>query len=165
MDSEQIRLEADLRGILDGEVYCSPLFTQMYATDASLYEIPPHAVVRPRNEEDVSQCVKYAAENSIPLFPRGGGTGQAGQSLGPGIVLDFSRFMRRVIHIDRDAMEIRVQPGLTLAELNRSLAKYRLVFGADPVTRSVTTIGSVVAIDSIGSHYLAYGTACDSVLE
>jgi FAD/FMN-containing dehydrogenase/Fe-S oxidoreductase len=165
LDSEQVRLEADLRGILDGEVYCSPLFTQMYATDASLYEIPPHAVVRPRNEEDVSQCIKYAAENSIPLFPRGGGTGQAGQSLGPGIVLDFSRFMRRVIHIDRESMEIRVQPGLTLAELNRSLAKHRLVFGADPVTRSVTTIGSVVAIDSIGSHYLTYGTACDSVLE
>ncbi|XZE19037.1 FAD-binding and (Fe-S)-binding domain-containing protein [Pirellulaceae bacterium SH449] len=165
MDSEQTRLEADLRGILDGEVYCSPLFTQLYASDASLYEIPPHAVVRPRNESDVVQCVKYAAENSIPLFPRGGGTGQAGQSLGPGIVLDFSRFMRRVIQLDRENMTIRVQPGLTLAELNRSLSKHRLVFGADPVTRSVTTIGSVVAIDSIGSHYLAYGTACDSVLE
>lgn len=165
MDAEQIRIEADLRGVLDGEVFCHPLYTQMYASDASLYEVNPIAVVRPRHEEDVKQCIKYAAENSLPLFPRGGGTGHAGQSLGPGIVIDFSRFMRRILKVDPSEQTVRVQPGLPLADLNRNLAKHRLVFGADPATRSVTTIGSVVAIDSLGSHFLRYGTAGESLLE
>jgi FAD/FMN-containing dehydrogenase/Fe-S oxidoreductase len=159
MDAEQTRVQADLRGILEGEVHCHPLITQLYASDASLYEISPLAVVRPRHERDVSQCLKYAAENSLPVFPRGGGTGLAGQSLGPGIVLDFSRFMRRMISINRDALTVRVQPGIALADLNRELSEKGLVLGIDPPTRSVTTVGSLVAIDALGSHFLKYGTA------
>jgi len=164
MDTEQSRIEADLRGVLDGEVYCDPLYTQLYASDASLYEIPPIAVVRPRHAGDVAQCVRYASENSIPLFPRGGGTGLAGQSLGPGIILDFSRFMRRLLKIDRDARTVRVQPGVTLADLNRTLQREGLILGIDPPTRSVTTVGSLLAIDALGSHFLRYGTAGDSVV-
>jgi hypothetical protein len=131
----------------------------MYASDASLYQIAPMAVVRPRHADDVAGCIKYAVENGLPVFPRGGGTGLAGQSLGPGIVLDFSRFMRRMIHIDREKLVVRVQPGMALADMNRALAKDRLVFGPDPPTRAVTTIGSVLAIDTLGSHFLRYGTA------
>jgi FAD/FMN-containing dehydrogenase/Fe-S oxidoreductase len=164
MDADQSRIEEDLRGVLDGEVYCSPLRTQLYASDASIYEIAPLAVVRPRHADDVAQCVKYASENSLPLFPRGGGTGLAGQSLGPGIVLDFSRFMRRMLHVDRDRLVVRVQPGMALADMNRLLAKDRLVFGADPPTRAVTTIGSVLAIDTLGSHFLRYGTAGEAIV-
>ncbi len=164
MDTEQSRIEADLRGVLDGEVFCDPLYTQLYASDASLYEIPPIAVVRPRHSRDVAQCVKYASENSIPLFPRGGGTGWAGQSLGPGIVLDFSRFMRRLLKIDRDSRTVRIQPGITLADLNRSLQREGLIVGIDPPTRAVTTLGSLIAIDALGSHFLRYGTAGDCVL-
>lgn len=164
MDADQSRIEADLRGVLDGEVYCHPLRTQLYASDASIYEIAPLAVVRPRHADDVAQCVKYAAENSLPLFPRGGGTGLAGQSLGPGIILDFSRFMRRMIHVDVEKLVARVQPGLALADMNRILAKDRLIFGPDPPTRAVTTIGSVLAIDTLGSHFLRYGTAGATML-
>jgi len=164
MDADQTRIEADLRGVLDGEVYCHPLRTQLYASDASIYEIAPLAVVRPRHADDVAQCVKYAAENSLPLFPRGGGTGLAGQSLGPGIILDFSRFMRRMIHVDVEKRVARVQPGLALADMNRILAKDRLIFGPDPPTRAVTTIGSVLAIDTLGSHFLRYGTAGATLL-
>lgn len=164
MDNEQSRIEADLRGVLDGEVYCDPLYTQLYASDASLYEIPPVAVVRPRHAKDVAQCVRYAYENSIPLCPRGGGTGLAGQSLGPGIILDFSRFMRRFLGIDREARTVRVQPGITLADLNRTLQREGLILGVDPPTRAVTTLGSVIAIDALGSHFLRYGTAGDAVV-
>ena len=164
MDADQSRIEADLRGVLDGEVFCHPLRTQLYASDASIYEIAPLAVVRPRHADDVKQCVKYAAENSLPLFPRGGGTGLAGQSLGPGIVLDFSRFMRRMLHVDVESRVARVQPGLTLADMNRIFAKERLVFGPDPPTRAVTTIGSVLAIDTLGSHFLRYGTAGSTLI-
>lgn len=163
MDAEQARVQADLRGVLDGEVHCHPLYTQLYASDASLYEIQPLAVVRPRHSGDVSQCLRYATENSIPVFPRGGGTGLAGQSLGPGIVLDFSRFMRRLISIDPANMTVRVQPGITLADLNRMLHRERYILGIDPPTRAVTTVGSLLAIDALGSHYLKYGTAGEAL--
>lgn len=165
MEAEQARIQADLRGILDGEAHCDSLSTQLYASDASLYEIQPLAIVRPRHGNDVSQCMKYAADHSLPVYPRGGGTGLAGQSLGPGIVIDFSRFMRRVLEIDADRMVVRVQPGITLGDLNRQLAQQRFVLGIDPPTRAVTTVGSLVAIDSLGSHYPRYGTAGSRLLQ
>ncbi|MFN6140573.1 MAG: FAD-binding and (Fe-S)-binding domain-containing protein [Planctomycetota bacterium] len=165
MEAEQARIQADLRGILDGEVFCDPLHSQMYASDASLYQIAPIAVVRPRHSNDVSGCIKYAVENALPVFPRGGGTGLAGQSLGSGIVLDFSRFMRRVIEIDTQQQQVRVQPGITLGDLNRQLAQHRLVLGIDPPMRAVTTVGSLIAIDALGSHYPRYGTAGSHVLK
>ena len=68
MEAEQARIQADLRGILDGEVFCDPLHSQMYASDASLYQIAPIAVVRPRHGDDVSNCIKYAVENALPVF-------------------------------------------------------------------------------------------------
>ncbi|MFZ4079743.1 MAG: FAD-linked oxidase C-terminal domain-containing protein [Pirellula sp.] len=165
MEAEQARIQADLRGILDGEVFCDPLHSQMYASDASLYQITPMAVVRPRNAKDVAGCIKYAVENALPVFPRGGGTGLAGQSLGPGIILDFSRFMRRMLDLDVQAQQVRVQPGITLGDLNRQLAQHRLVLGIDPPMRAVTTVGSLVAIDALGSHYPRYGTAGSHLLE
>ncbi|MCE2798823.1 MAG: FAD-binding protein [Planctomycetaceae bacterium] len=165
MEAEQARIQADLRGILDGEVFCDPLHSQMYASDASLYQIAPIAVVRPRHSDDVAGCIKYAVENSLPVFPRGGGTGLAGQSLGPGIVLDFSRFMRRMLEVDTQGLQVRVQPGITLGDLNRQLAQHRLVLGIDPPMRAVTTVGSLIAIDALGSHYPRYGTAGSHVLK
>jgi FAD/FMN-containing dehydrogenase/heterodisulfide reductase subunit C len=165
LEAEQARIQADLRGILDGEAQCDALSTQLYATDASLYEIQPLAIVRPRHSNDVAQVIRYAADQSLPVYPRGGGTGLAGQSLGPGIVIDFSRFMRRVLEIDSDRLVVRVQPGITLGDLNRQLAQQRFVLGIDPPTRAVTTVGSVVAIDSLGSHYPRYGTAGSRLLQ
>lgn len=164
MEAEQARIQADLRGILDGEVFCDSLHSQMYASDASLYQIAPMAVVRPRHADDVAGCIKYAVENGLPVFPRGGGTGLAGQSLGPGIILDFSRFMRRMVDLDTQNLQVRVQPGITLGDLNRQLEPHKLVLGIDPPMRAVTTVGSLVAIDALGSHYPRYGTAGSHLL-
>lgn len=163
MDVDRLRVEADLRGVLDGDVFCDPLRTQLYASDAGIYEITPLGVVRPRHAGDVALCAKYASENQIPLFARGGGTGLAGQSLGAGLVLDFSRYMRRLVQLDEERRTIRVQPGLVLADLNRSLAMRGFLFGPDPATRAVTTIGSVLAVDTSGSHCLKYGTAGSTI--
>ncbi len=159
---ERDRIEADLRGLLDGEVRCDEAFLQMYASDASIYEVRPVGVVRPRGLSDVVACVQYAAENEIPIHARGAGSGLAGDSLGPGLVLDFSHSMRRIVAIDQDT--VVVQPGVVLAHLNRQLAKSGRVFGPDPATRSVTTMGSVLAVDAAGSHWPAYGSARDHVL-
>jgi FAD/FMN-containing dehydrogenase/Fe-S oxidoreductase len=164
MDAERLRIQADLRGLLHGDVDCDPIHTQLYASDAGVYEVTPIGVVRPRNKADVIQTVKYAADNKLALFPRGGGTGLAGQALGSGLIIDFSRYMRRVMKLDAEARTIRVQPGLVLADLNRYLEPKRLLFGPDPATRAVTTIGSVLAVDTSGSHFLRYGSAGSTVL-
>ncbi len=162
MDQERERIQADLRGLLRGEVYCDDLFVQMYANDASIYEIRPLGVVRPWGLSDVVACVEYAAENSIPIHARGAGTGVAGESLGPGLMIDFSTHMRRVLEITEDT--VRFQPGIVLAQLNNHLKKHNRMFGPDPATRRVTTMGSVLAIDGGGSHWPAYGTARDHVV-
>ena len=162
MDQERERIQADLRGLLDGDVRCDDVFVQMYATDASIYEIRPLGVVRPRSVSDVVACVQYAFENEIPLHARGAGTGLAGESLGPGLVLDFSHSMRRILACDGDT--VRVQPGVVLSQLNRFLADRGRVFGPDPATASVSTMGSVLALDGSGSHWLQYGSAGDAVV-
>jgi FAD/FMN-containing dehydrogenase/Fe-S oxidoreductase len=162
MDPERERIQADLRGLVKGDVRCDDVFLQLYATDASIYEIRPQAVVRPRTLADVVACVEYAAENQLPIHPRGAGTGLAGESLGGGIVLDFSRYMRRVLE-HRDQY-VRVQPGIVHAQLNDFLRPTGRHFGPDPAMSNVTTMGSVVAIDAGGSHWLKYGSARQHVL-
>ena len=162
MDQERDRVQADLRGLLEGEVLCDDVSVQMYASDASIFEIQPLGVVRPRNTADVVACVQYASENRIPIHPRGAGTGVAGESLGRGLVIDFSSSMRRVIHVAND--RIQVQPGAVLGQINQQLADIGRCFGPDPANRAVTTIGSVVAIDGGGSRWLKYGSARNHVL-
>ncbi len=161
MDQERERIQADLRGLLDGDVRCDDVFVQMYATDASVYEMRPLGVVRPRGVSDVVACVQYASENEIPLHARGAGTGLAGESLGPGLVLDFSHAMRRILACDHDTA--RVQPGVVLSQLNRFLVDRGRIFGPDPATGAVSTMGSVLALDGSGSHWLQYGSARDSI--
>lgn len=157
MDQTRERIQADLRGLLEGDVRCDDLFCQMYASDASIYEMKPLAVVRPRGVADVVACVEYAAENELPVHARGAGTGLAGESLGNGVVIDFSHSMRRVIAVDDQT--VRFQPGVVHALLNRQLALTGRVFGPDPATGSVSTMGSVLALDSSGSRWLRYGSA------
>jgi FAD/FMN-containing dehydrogenase/Fe-S oxidoreductase len=157
MDPERQRIQDDLRGLIRGDVRCDDVFLQIYATDASIYEIRPLGVVRPRNTADVVACMQYAAEKKIPVQARGAGTGLAGESLGRGLVIDFSRYMRRIVRVDGD--RVRVQPGMVHAVLNQHLATTGRLFGPDPAMSLVTTIGSVVAIDASGSHWLQYGSA------
>ncbi len=157
MDPERERIEADLRGVLKGDVRCDDVFLQLYATDASIYEIRPLAVIRPRSLPDVVAVVQYAAEYHLPIHARGAGTGLAGESLGRGLVLDFSRYMRRVLQVHDDT--IRIQPGIVHAQLNKFLRPLGRQFGPDPAMSNVTTMGSVIAIDASGSHWLKHGSA------
>jgi FAD/FMN-containing dehydrogenase len=157
MDPDQQRIQEDLRGLLQGDVLCDDVATQLYASDASIYELKPLGVVRPRTVDDVVAAVRYAAENQLPIHARGAGTGLAGESLGRGLVVDFSRYFRRILAVEDD--RVRVQPGVVLATLNRYLARAGRLFGPDPAMRSVTTMGSVVAIDAGGSHWPRYGSA------
>jgi FAD/FMN-containing dehydrogenase len=94
-DHDRERIQQDLRGLIAGDVRCDEIYQQLYASDGSIHEIKPLGVVRPRSTADVTACVQYAAEKRIPLHARGAGTGMAGESLGPGLVVDFSRHLAR----------------------------------------------------------------------
>jgi FAD/FMN-containing dehydrogenase/Fe-S oxidoreductase len=163
MEPDQQRIEEDLRGLLQGDVRCDDVFTQLYASDASIYELRPAGVVRPRSVADVVATVRYANENHLSIHARGAGSGLAGESLGRGLVMDFSRYFRRVVADEGN--RVRVQPGVVHDSLNRYLGRSGRLFGPDPAMRSVTTIGSVIAIDSGGSHWPRYGSARGHVAE
>jgi len=161
MDVEQQRIEEDLRGQIAGDVRCDDLFVQLYASDASIYEVSPLGVVRPRTAEDVAATVRYAAQNKISIHARGSGSGLAGESLGRGLIIDFSRYMRRVIDISDGTA--RVQAGVVLDHLNEQLAAQGRVFGPDPATSHVTTMGGTISVDGSGSRWPVYGSARQQV--
>ncbi len=161
MDPERARIQADLSGQLEGEVRCDVTFLQMYASDASIYEMAPLGVVRPASTEDVVACVKYAEENQISVVPRGGGSNVAGACVGQGLILDFSYSMRKTLSVGRDT--VTVQPGLVVGELNRQLKSHGQFFAPDPSTRNLTTVGGTLAMNNSGSHWVRYGTPRDAV--
>ena len=162
MDPERARIQADLSGQLEGEVRCDVTFLQMYASDASIYEMTPLGVVRPASIEDVVSCVKYAEENEISLIPRGAGSNVAGACVGQGLVLDFSYSMRRIQSVGRST--VTVQPGVVMGELNRQLKPHGQFYAPDPATRNVTTMGGTLAMNTSGSHWVRYGTPRDTVM-
>ncbi len=96
MDIDRQRIQDDLRGIVRGDVLCDRFTRQLYSSDASIYQIRPLGVVRPRNVADVVATAQYAAEHELSLHPRGAGSGVSGESLGRGLIIDFSRYMRRI---------------------------------------------------------------------
>ncbi len=162
MDPERARVAADLGGMIDGEIHCDPLRLQLFSSDASIHEICPLGVVRPAGIDDVVKIVKYASENQITLHPRGSGSNVIGGTVGPGLVIDFSWSMRRVISIDRDS--VRVQPGVVLANLNRELNRHGRFFAPDPATRSIATLGGILSLNQSGSHWKKYGDPRDKVV-
>ncbi|MFM9011031.1 MAG: FAD-binding oxidoreductase, partial [Planctomycetota bacterium] len=123
MDLEAKRIEEDLRGVVSGDVICDEIGRSLYATDGSLFEVRPLAVVRPRTAEDVAATVRWGAERGVAVHPRGAGSSLAGGSLGPGVVIDCSRFRRRVIDTGDDT--VRVQPGVVADALEGHLSRRR----------------------------------------
>ena len=116
LDQQRERIQDDIRGLVAGDVRCDDVFLQLFASDASIYEIKPLGVVRPRSAADVAACVRYAAERHIPIHARGAGTGLAGESLGSGLILDFSAHLRRVIRLDPERGARAAGRGLRAAE-------------------------------------------------
>ncbi|MGA8256425.1 MAG: FAD-binding oxidoreductase, partial [Nocardioides sp.] len=135
----------------------------MYASDASLYRIPPLAVVRPRHVDEVAAALAVARETGAPITSRGAGTSVAGNAVGRGIVLDFSRHLNRVLAIDPDARTAVVEPGAVHAVLQKAVAPHGVRFGPDPSTHPRCTIGGMIGNNACGSRSLAYGRTSDNV--
>ncbi|MDA7979745.1 MAG: anaerobic glycerol-3-phosphate dehydrogenase subunit C [Pirellulales bacterium] len=155
MEQQRSRIVEDLRGLLTGEVTSGDITRQLYATDASLQQVVPTAVVFPQSTADVSSCLRYCQENEIPVHARGAGTGLAGESLGNGIVLDFARSMRRVLA--EDGERVRVQPGIAYERLNAFLAERGRHLGPQPHNRAAGTLGGMLGVNASGSRGLKYG--------
>ena len=156
-------LAAELRRAGVAEVDAGNRRRAEYATDASNYRVVPQAVVFPRHAEEVALALEVARRTGTPLTARGGGTSCAGNAVGPGLVLDFSRHLNRLIALDPEARTATVQPGLILAELQRVAAPHGLRFGPDPSTHARCTIGGMIANNACGPRALAYGRTADNV--
>jgi FAD/FMN-containing dehydrogenase/Fe-S oxidoreductase len=156
-DVERPGLVADLRREVAGEVRFDSITRQLYATDASAYEVTPIGVVFPRDTDDVAAALRYCARREIPVLPRGGGTSLAGQTVNEAVVLDFTKHMADLLATDPTAREATVQPGLRLGDLNRALAEHGLKFAPDPAWGEKSAIGGAIGNNSTGSHSLVYG--------
>jgi FAD/FMN-containing dehydrogenase/Fe-S oxidoreductase len=158
-------LEHRLRAELGGEVAFDDYTRQLYARDASMYAITPRGVAFPRDADDVAAAVAVAREHDVPVVPRGAGTSLAGQTVGPGLVLDLSRHLHRIVSLDPEAKVARVQPGVVQDQLNRAAAAHGLMFGPDTSTSNRATIGGMIGNNSAGSGSVRYGMTIDHVRE
>lgn len=156
---------AALAGKVAGEVRLDKLTRALYSTDASVYQIVPRGVVIPRNADDVIATVKACARHGVPLTARGGGTSQAGQSIGPGVILDCSKYFNRILEINQAERWVRVEPGCVLDELNLELKSLGLQLPLDISTSDRATLGGMIANNSSGTHSVIYGKTVDYVLE
>ncbi|MEU1527444.1 FAD-binding and (Fe-S)-binding domain-containing protein [Nocardia rhamnosiphila] len=136
-----------------------------YSSDASNYRVLPEAVVFPRTDEDVAAVLEVARSEGTAVTPRGGGTSVAGNAVGPGIVLDFSRHMTGIAEIDPDRRTARVQPGVVLSDLQRRAREHGLRFGPDPSTQNRCTLGGMIGNNACGPHAIAWGRTSDRVRE
>jgi FAD/FMN-containing dehydrogenase/Fe-S oxidoreductase len=137
----------------------------LYATDASIYQIVPLLVVFPATASDVQAVMRVCARFQVPITARGGGTSQAGQSIGPGVILECSRYFNRILEINAEERCARVEPGCVLDDLNLELGSLRLLFAPDISTSNRATIGGMIANNASGARSVLYGKTIDHVLE
>nr|MBA3588484.1 FAD-binding protein [Methylibium sp.] len=147
-----------------GEVLFDAASRGRYATDASIYQALPVGVFVPKTPQDVAIAIDIARSLNAPLLPRGGGTSQCGQTTGAALVIDTSKYLRRLIAIDREAMTAQVEPGLVLDHLNAELKRDGLWFPVDVSTSAQATLGGMAGNNSCGSRSIAYGNMVHNVL-
>ena len=152
----------DLRTLID--VDASSGTRARYSSDAGLTRIPPLAVAFPRTPEQAVAAFDLARAHGVPLTARGGGTSCASNAIGPGLVLDFSRHMNRVVSIDPEARTATVEPGCVGSTLQASAAKHGLRFGPDPSSQNRATIAGMVANNACGPHATAWGRTSDNIV-
>ena len=150
-------LEKELQKTVEGEVRFDRGSRALYAADASNYRQVPIGLVIPRDEGDVIATVAACRKFGAPVLPRGAGTSLAGQCCNVAVVLDFTKYMNRILEIDAEARFARVQPGVVLDRLRERAELHHLTFGPDPSTHSRCTLGGMIGNNSCGTHSLARG--------
>ena len=155
----------ELKNSVEGDVLVDEYSLGMYATDASIYQIKPIAIVLPKDAKDVKAAISIAFNNDITILPRGAGTSLAGQTVGESIILDFSKYMNSILEINETEKWVRVQPGMIRDDLNAVLEPLGLHFAPDPATSSRANVGGMVGNNSSGTKSVLFGKTVDHVLE
>jgi len=164
-DIDVARLERALRGAVQGEVRFDAGSRALYATDASNYRQVPIGVVIPRTTDDVVATVAACRRFGAPVLSRGGGTGLCGQTCNVAVVMDFSKYLDRVLAIDPAARTARVQPGVVLDVLRDAAGRHGLTFAPDPATHTHNTLGGMIGNNSCGPHSVMGGETVANILE
>jgi anaerobic glycerol-3-phosphate dehydrogenase C subunit len=154
----------DLQRSIEGEVLFDQLSRTIYSSGASLYRVRPLAIVKPKSRGDVVHVVEFAARQGIPITPRGSGTSRAGNEVGEGLLLDFTKYLNGVLEFNAVEKWVRVQPGIILESLNQFLKPSGLFFPIDPSTKEYCTLGGMIGNNSSGPHAVQYGSTRDHVL-
>src|SRR5579884_3682326 len=154
-----------LRREVAGEVRFDTGSRALYATDLSIYRQVPIGVVIPKSAADVEATVAACRERGVPILGRGCGTSLSGQTCNVAVVLDFSKYMNRILALDPDGRRARVEPGVTNDELRHRAMQYGLTFAPDPATHQYCTIGGNIGNNSCGVHTVMGGKTVDNVEE
>ena len=153
-----------LRREVEGEVLFDAFSRGRYSTDASIYQIEPVGVIIPRNEEAARIALQIAAEEGVPILPRGAGTSQCGQTVGAALVIDCSKFLNQIVEFSAQRREAVVQPGVVLDQLNAFLRPHKLWFPVDVSTSAQATIGGMTGNNSCGARSIRYGNMVHNVV-
>ena len=164
-ESDTREMVEELNRLVAGEVRFDKMSRALYATDASIYQIEPVGVVLPRSAEDVVAVVETANRYGVSVLPRGGGTSLGGQTVGESIVMDFSKYMNRVLEVNAEERWVRTQPGIVLDVLNYRLRDTGLLFAPDPSTSNRGNVGGALGNNSCGAHSVMWGKTVDNVRE
>jgi FAD/FMN-containing dehydrogenase/Fe-S oxidoreductase len=148
---------------IEGEVRFDAFSRGQYSTDASIYQIEPIGVVIPKTREDIARVIAVAGEAGVPVLPRGAGTSQCGQTVGEAVVVDVSRNLNRILHLDEAARRVTVEPGIVLDHLNARLRPKGLFFPVDVSPANRATIGGMTGNNSCGSRSIRYGNMVHNV--
>jgi FAD/FMN-containing dehydrogenase/Fe-S oxidoreductase len=158
-------LENELKRVVKGEVRFDRGSRALYSSDGSNYRQIPIGLVVPRDENDVIVAVAACRKFGAPVLPRGAGTSLAGQTCNVAVILDFTKYMNKILEIDPEGRFARAQPGVVLDTLRNRAEKHQLTFGPDPSTHSRCTLGGMIGNNSCGTHSLLAGKTVDNVIE
>jgi FAD/FMN-containing dehydrogenase/Fe-S oxidoreductase len=156
---------AKLAAAIEGEVHTDRVRRYLLSTDGSIFRKMPAAVVYPRTTADVQAVVRLAGDQGLSVHPRGAGSGLCGSAIGSGIVLDFSKFMNRLLHLDCDQGWFECQPGYRMGELEAALKGRGLFFPPDPSSGEYATFGGMCSTNASGAHSVKYGNVADYLLD
>src|SRR5947207_1311458 len=140
------------------------LTRQLYATDASIYQIEPIGAAFPKSAKQAAAVIRAAADTGVSIIPRGAGTSLSGGAIGEGLIVDFSRYNRQITDLNIEKQSIRVGAGVVLDQLNDFLRPHGFCFGPDVATSARATLGGMIANNSSGARVPVYGTTADHVL-
>src|ERR671931_2175618 len=155
----EVLLAEELRRIAKGEILSDSWSRDIYSVDASHYTIKPSVIVCPMDEYDIQKICQHGFSKNVSITARGAGTGLLGQSLSNNIVIDFTKYMNKIIEIGADY--IIVQPGFVKGVVDKELKKKRKFLPPDPASSNYCTIGGMIANNSSGAHCLGYGNTID----